>query len=56
MVYAGAIFGGQVLVFGVLGMIVWNRLKQAKMKFDQSQSVDATEDEARWPALDRKAA
>lgn len=56
MVYTGAIFGGQVLVFGVLGMIVWNRLKQAKMKFDQSQAVDATEDEARWPALDRKAA
>lgn len=56
LVYTGAIFGGEALIFGILGAMVWNRLRQAKMKFDQSQAVEATEDEGRWPALERHAA
>jgi chromosome segregation ATPase len=56
LTYAGGIFGGVMLVFGVLVAIVWSRLAAAKMKFDQSHAVEATEDEARWQVLDRKAA
>lgn len=56
LVYGGAIFGGCMLVFGVLVGILWNRLAQAKFKFDQSQAVDTTDDDKLWPPLDRKAA
>jgi hypothetical protein len=56
MVYAGGIFGGGVLIFGVLAGVFWSRLANAKMKFDLSQSVDATADEDRWNKFERKAA
>jgi chromosome segregation ATPase len=55
-VYAGGIFGGGVLIFGVLAGVFWSRLANAKMKFDLSQSVDATADEDRWNKFERKAA
>lgn len=56
LVYAGAIFGGAMLIFGVITAILWTRLSQVKLRFDQSQAVDTTEDESRWPVIDRKAA
>jgi chromosome segregation ATPase len=56
LMYAGGIFGGVMLVFVVLVAIVWSRLAAAKMKFDQSNAVDATEDESRWKSFERKAA
>lgn len=56
MIYAGGIFGAGVLVFGVLAGVFWSRLASAKLKFDLSQSVDATADEDRWNKFERKAA
>lgn len=54
--YALIIFGGLAALAGVLAFFVWHRLSQAKLKFDASSGVGATEDDARWPTLDRKAA
>lgn len=54
--YALVIFGGLASLAGFLAFFVWHRLAQAKLKFDASSGVGATEDEARWPTLDRKAA
>jgi hypothetical protein len=56
MTYAGGIFAGGLLVMTTIGWLLWARLASAKMKFDLSQSIDATADEDRWNKFDRKAA
>jgi hypothetical protein len=56
LIYAGGLFGAGTIVLGVLAGVFWTRLASAKMRFDLSQSVDATADEERWNKFDRKAA
>ena len=54
--FALVIFGVLALAAGILAFFVWHRLSQAKLRFEASTGVGVTEDDSRWPTLDRKAA
>lgn len=55
-IYAAGILGAGSVAFAILGIIIWRRLTLAKLRFEQSTSVEAVEDEARWSPAMQKAA
>jgi len=48
LIYAGTLFGGGVVLVGVMGVYFWRRLKFAKVKFEQQDQIDLILDQARW--------
>jgi|GEM_PF-6567967 len=46
--YAAALWGGSLLILGLITGFIWRRLSQAKLQFEASTSLDTVADNTRW--------